>query len=117
MSYLMTASFFLTVFMCAFMLVGCICRVRLLSFKRSGLMWILLYTLLVSIAAKLMLDLLFIGESSAMLGLVVAAGDAHLIATWQLWRIPPPYTARGFSFDHYRNEVKAEILAELEGKK
>ena len=113
MRYLMVTSFVLTIFMCAFMLVGCVCRVRLLSFKRSGLMWIVLYTLLVSIAAKLMLDLLFIGESSAMLGLVVAAGVAHLIATWRLWRVATPYTARGFSFERYHNEVRAE----LEGKK
>lgn len=117
MNYLMMASFGLTIFMCVFMLIGCVCRVRLLSFKRSGLMWIVLYTLLVSIAAKLMLDLLFIGESSAMLGLVVAAGYAHLIATWRLWRTAPPYTARGFSFDHYHDQVKAEVLAELDGKK
>ena len=117
MRCLMTASFFLMLIMCAFMLVGCVCRVRLLSFKRSGLMWIVLYTLLVSIAAKLMLDLLFIGESSTMLVLVVAAVDAHLIATWRLWRTAPPYTARGFSFDHYHDQVKAEVLAELEGKK
>ena len=117
MRCLMVTSFVLTIFMCAFMLVGCVCRVRLLSFKRSGLMWILLHTLLVSIAAKLMLDLLFIGESSAMLGLVVAAGDAYLIATWRLWRTAPPYTARGFSFDRYHDQVKAEVLAELEGKK
>lgn len=78
MNYFMMASFFL--------MIGCVCRVRLLSFQRSGLMWIVLYTLLVSVAAKLMLDLLFIGKDSAFLGFIVAVGDVHLITTWRLWR-------------------------------
>lgn len=99
MNYVMLISFNLTILMCGFMLVGCVCRVRLLSFKRSGLMWIVLHTLLVSIAARLMLDLLFVGESSGMFGLIVAAGCAYLIATWRLWRTAPPYTVRGFSFE------------------
>ncbi len=111
MTLLIILMYYASLALCVFMLVGCVCRVRLMSCRRTGMMWILLHTLLVAVAVRLGLDLLFTGQSDWLFGLVVLAGNAYLVATWRLWaNEPPPYTNKGFTWASYRQGVIDEYL-------